>query len=445
MKKEAFASLSLAIPIILGEIAQVSLHLIDTAMVGQLSYKHLGAAALTNNIVHIPFILGIGLTIAVAQMTSLYQGRNDHKNVSHYFFNGLFIVSIASILIAGGLDFGKGIMFHMKQDEEVIQLAMPYFRIVSWSLIPALLFFGLKQFTDGLQYTKTAMILAILALPINVFLNWLLIFGHWGFPRMELIGAGWATFITRVLIFLILLAIILFHPLYRKYKRISPRAWHLNRKTIKDLLGIGVPSSFQLTMEAGAFAISGILIGTISAMALAAHQIALSISSFTFVISMGLSQAISIRTSHAYSQENWKKVRLIGFSGFRMVLIYGIIAGISILSFRYPLAKLFTENQEVIALATYLLILSAIFQVPDTTQVNSAGMLRGIKDVKVPTYFVAIAYWVLGIPLGALLAFYFGRGAEGVWIGLIIGLTFSSILLSQRFMYRVNKELSQNK
>lgn len=439
MKKEITASLKLAYPIILGELAQVALHLIDSAMVGQVSYYHLGASALANNIIHIPFIMGMGLTIAVAQMTSLYQGKHDHKNVSHYFFNGMFIILLAALFIATALLFGKNLVYNMKQDIAVATLAEPYFKIIAWSLIPALLFFGLKQFTDGLQYTKTAMALSLFALPLNVFLNWLLIYGNWGFPRLELVGAGIGTLLTRVIVFVLLLLLILYHPLYKKYKLIAPRAWKLNKKTMRDILGIGVPSSFQLTMEAGAFAISGLIIGSISAISLASHQIALSISSFTFMASVGLSQALSIRTSNAYSQNNWKKVGLIGKSGLYLTTLYGVFCALVFLFFRYPLSNLFTQNEEVLQLAGYLLILSAIFQVPDTIQVNSSGLLRGIKDVKVPSFIVAMAYWVIGIPLGILLAFKFNMGAQGIWVGLIIGLTISSIFLTRRFQRTVKR------
>lgn len=439
MKKEITASLKLAYPIILGELAQVALHLIDSAMVGQVSYYHLGASALANNIIHIPFIMGMGLTIAIAQMTSLYQGRHDHKNVSHYFFNGMFIILLASLIIATSLLFGKDLVYNMKQDIKVATLAEPYFKIIAWSLIPALLFFGLKQFTDGLQYTKTAMALSLFALPLNVFLNWLLIYGNWGFPRLELIGAGIGTLLTRVIIFVLLLILVLYHPLYKKYKLIAPRAWKLSKKTMRDILSIGIPSSFQLTMEAGAFAISGLIIGSISAISLASHQIALSISSFTFMASVGLSQALSIRTSNAYSQNNWVKVGIIGKSGLYLTALYGIFCALIFLFFRFPLSSMFTQNEEVLQLAGYLLILSAIFQVPDTIQVNSSGLLRGIKDVKVPSFIVAMAYWVIGIPLGVLLAFKFNMGAQGIWIGLIIGLTISSIFLTRRFFNTINR------
>ena len=193
-------------------------------------------------------------------------------------------------------------------------LALPYLQIMGWSVIPMLLFLALKQFTDGLEYTKTAMILSLSAIPLNVFLNCLLIYGNWGFPRMELMGAGWGTLITRILIFIVLGLIVLYHKTFRKYVAVRSRVWKLKWPTMKELLHIGIPSSFQITMEAGAFAVSGILIGTIGAVEQAAHQIALSMASLTFMVSMGLSQAGSIRTSNAFGRNdqnairiNWKK------------------------------------------------------------------------------------------------------------------------------------------
>src|SRR5690554_5053297 len=231
---EARKTLKLAVPVILGEIAQIELHLIDTAMVGALSYKHLGAAALVMSVLNIPFVFGIGITIAIAQMTSLAHGKHDGKLVSHYFYNGFFLCAIASILIVLGMEFGKNIIFHLNQDPEVALLASPYLRIMTWSLIPTILFFALKQFTDGLEFTKTAMILAVLALPLNVFLNWVMIFGNLGFPRMELIGAGYATLITRILIFLILGIIILNHSLFRKYIAVRSNQWKIRWATMKE-------------------------------------------------------------------------------------------------------------------------------------------------------------------------------------------------------------------
>lgn len=430
---EARKTLKLAIPIILGELAQMSLGIIDTAMVGSISYKHLAAAALVMSVMNIPFVFGIGITISVAQMVSMAHGRFDAKQVSHYLYNGFWLCVIAAIAISFGLEMSKNILYHLKQDPEVVAFAVPYFQIMAWSVIPMLLFLALKQFTDGLEFTKTAMLLSLLALPINVFLNWIMIFGNLGFPKMDLVGAGIATLITRTLIFFVLGWIILSHSSFRKYVAVRKKVWQIKWQTQKELLNIGLPSSFQITMEAGAFAISGIIIGTISAVDQAAHQIALSIASLTFMVSMGLSQAGSIRASNNYGRKDWTTISWIGKSTLITALIYGTTCAIGFSLFRHQLPLIFNKNQQVVELSAYLLLFAAVFQISDSVQAICAGLLRGIKDVKVPTYFIAIAYWIIGIPFGYYLAFYQGMGAAGIWVGFIIGLTLSAIFLTIRF------------
>jgi MATE family multidrug resistance protein len=430
---------TLAFPIILGEVAQMSLGIIDTAMVGAVSYKQLAAAALVMSVINIPYVFGIGITISVSQMVSMAHGRRDGKLVSHYLYNGFWLCAISAVIISLAIELSKNILFHLDQDPTVARLALPYLQIMGWSVIPMLLFLALKQFTDGLERTKTAMILSLSAIPINVFLNWLLIYGNWGFPRMELTGAGWATFITRVLIFIVLGLIVLYHRTFRRYVAVRSIVWKLRWQTIKELLEIGIPSSFQITMEAGAFAISGILIGTIGAVEQAAHQIALSLASLTFMVSMGLSQASSIRTSNTFGRKDWPLISEIGKSTLVMALIYGTFCAAIFILFRYQLPYVFNDDKEVVSMAAYLLLFAALFQISDSTQSISAGLLRGIKDVKIPTFFIAIAYWAIGIPVGCLLAFYYNMGAAGIWMGFITGLTFSAAFLSFRFRKMVRR------
>jgi MATE family multidrug resistance protein len=193
LRSEANKTAKLAYPIILGELAQMALGIIDTAMVGAVSYKHLAASSLVQSVIIIPFVLGIGITISVSQLVSQSHGQRDGQQVSHYLYNGFWLSAITALVISLSLEFGQNILFHLNQDPEVAMLAVPYLQIIGWSIIPMLLFMALKQFTDGLEFTKTAMILSLLALPINVLLNWIMIFGNWGFPRLELVGAGWGT------------------------------------------------------------------------------------------------------------------------------------------------------------------------------------------------------------------------------------------------------------
>ena len=438
---QAKKTLNLAFPIILGEVAQMMLGIIDTAMVGAVGYKQLAAAALVMSVMNIPFVFGIGITISVSQMVSMAHGRRDGKLVSHYLFNGFWLCAISAVIISLGIELSKNILFHLDQDPEVARLALPYLQIMGWSVIPMLLFLALKQFTDGLEFTKTAMILSLSALPINIFLNWLLIYGNWGFPRLELVGAGWGTLITRILIFIVLGLIVLYHGTFKRYVAVRSIEWKIKWRTIKELLHIGIPSSFQITMEAGAFAVSGILIGTIGAVEQAAHQIALSLASLTFMVSMGLSQAGSIRTSNAFGRNNRNEIWLIGKSTIIMALIYGTFCAVIFILFRRQLPYLFNDDKEVVSMAAYLLLFAALFQISDSTQSISAGLLRGIKDVKVPTFFIAIAYWAVGLPVGCLLAFYFKMGAAGIWTGFIVGLTISAAFLSLRFKKMAGKNI----
>jgi len=445
MRAEASNTIRLAIPIIIGELAQMALHIIDTAMVGAISYKQLAAAALVINAMNIPFVIGIGMTISVSQMVSMAHGRRDSQLVSHYLFNGFILCTVTAILISLTLVFGKNILLHLGQDPEVVSLALPFMQLMGLSIIPMLLFMTLKQFTDGLEFTRTAMLISLLGMPVNIFLNWLLIYGNWGFPRLELIGAGWSTLITRSLMFVVLGLVILKHATFRKYIAVSRSQWKLRKQTLKELLYIGVPSSLQIGMEAGAFAVSGIIIGTIGAVAQAAHQIALSCASFTFMVSMGLAQAGSIRVSNAFGRNDWPKISAIGKSTLVVALLYGCFCAICFAVFRNQLPKIFNDNIDVLQMAGMLIIFAALFQISDSTQAIGAGLLRGIKDVKYPTVMIAVAYWVIGLPAGYLLAFVFNMGASGIWLGLIIGLTLASLFLINRFLKmakRNNERLS---
>lgn len=426
-------TLKLAYPVILGQLAQMILGVIDMAMVGAVGYKELAAAALVNSVVNIPFVLGIGVTISVSQLVSMANGQRNGFLVSHYLFNGFILSGVTAILIALGLTFGRNILFHLGQDPEVAALAVPYLQLMGISVIPMLLFMALKQFTDGLEYTKTAMIISLTAIPLNFFLNWLLIFGHFGFPRLELVGAGLGTLISRIIVFIALIIVVLRHKLFRKYIIIGKRQWFLNRKTWKDLLYIGIPSSLQVGMESGAFAVSAILIGTIGAREQAAHQIAMSMVALTFMVSLGLSQAGSIRVSNSFGRRDLPLLRLIGKTTFITALIYGALCAIGLIAFRSYIPYMFTQDAAVIEITLGLLLLAGIFQISDSTQAVSSGLLRGVKDVRIPTLYIAIAYWVVGLPLGSLLTFYFDMGAAGIWVGFIAGLTVSAILLSLRF------------
>ena len=304
---------------------------------------------------------------------------------------------------------------------------------MGWSTIPMIMFISLKQFTDGLERTRTAMLLSLSALPVNIFINWLLIYGNWGFPRLELRGAGLGTLITRVIIVIVFIIVLQKHSMFSKYIAVRKNQWKLQWQTIKELLHIGIPSSIQVAMESGAFAVSGIIIGTLGAVQLASHQIAIGCASVAFMISWGLAQGGSIRVSNAWGRNNWRDISIIGRSTLLSGLLYGIFGAIIFICFRNILPRAFNTNGAVLALSSVLMVYAAVFQISDATQAIGASLLRGIKDVKIPTVYIGIAYWAVGIPLGCLMAFTFKMGAVGMWIGFLGGLLFFPVFLTRGF------------
>jgi len=434
MKQEAFRTIRLALPIIVGNLAQIALGTLDSAMVGAIDYKQLAAGSLVINMLGIPYVICIGMTMSVSPIVAAANGQHDHKKVSHFLYNGFILCSLIAVLVALLVEFGSPLVFHIGQDPEVARLAYPYLRIMGWSTIPMIMFLALIQFADGLEHTEVAMILSLVTLPVNAFLNWLLIYGNWGFPRMEIVGAGVGTLVTRTLVLLILVSVIVFHRHFKKYVLVRRSTWQVTWKSLGALLRIGIPSSMQYGMEAGAFAISGLMVGTIGATEQAAHQIALNTAATAFMVSLGLSQGGAIRVSNAWGRSDLSGVRRIGLSTLFTALIYGGICAVCFIAFRHLLPYAFTDNLPVVQLASGLMLLAAFFQISDSVQATCVGLLRGIRDVNIPTAFVAVAYWVIGIPCGYFLAFHAGWGAYGIWTGFVIGLTLSAVLLTGRFI-----------
>ena len=434
MFKEFLKTLRIAVPLIISNVSQMALGLIDSAMIGPIDYRQLAASSLVINVLAIPMVLGSGMTMAISPLVAMANGRQDINKASKILFNGFLLSTLTALIIVTLIVTTPQLLFHLGQEEIVATFALPYYKIMTWSMIPMLMFLAAKQFSDGLEITKTAMVLSLSSLPLNAFLNWVLIYGNLGAPRLELFGTGVATLITRVIIAAIMILVILRHRVYKPYLAIRHKAWKVSGKTWKELLQIGIPSSMQYGMESAAFSVSGIMIGWLGATAQAAHQIALNIASTTFMASLGLSLAGSIRVANAYGRKDRLQMRSIGTSTMAGGLAYGIFCAVFFIVLKDYLPFIFTNNPGVAAISSTLLVLGAFFQISDATQAIGVGLLRGIRDVKLPTAFVAIAYWVIGIPVGYYLAFKVNLGASGIWMGFIVGLTVSSILLNARFL-----------
>ncbi len=434
MIKEFSRTFRIALPLIISNISQVGLGLIDSAMIGAVDYRQLAASSLVLNVIAIPQVLGMGMAIAISPMTAIANGQKNTFKASRVLFNGFFLTTSVAVLIALTLIFTNHLLYHLGQDKDVATYAVPFYKLIACSLIPMLMFASVKQFCDGLEFTKTAMTLLVISLPLNAFLNWIFIYGRFGLPRMELSGAGLGTLITRIIIAITLIIVVFRHKLFVPYIALRKKAWKVDVKTCKELLHIGVPTSLQYGLEVAAFSVSGVMIGWLGATSQAAHQIALNLATATFMAAAGLALGGSIRVANAYGRSEKLLLRNIGLSTISGGLIYGLICAISFVIFRNALPKIFTNNAEVASVSSSLLVFAALFQISDATQSIGVGLLRGIKDVKLPTAFVAIAYWLIGIPVGYFLSFQLKMGAAGIWLGFVTGLTTSSILLNTRFL-----------
>lgn len=438
MMMQAFrATLKIAIPLILGNLTQVAYGLIDTAMIGRLGYQELAAASLVSNVVAIPLVIGMGLMIAITPLVAIANGKNDFQKSSHILFNGWVLSIVAGAVLAVTVHLLALYVHHMGQEPAVAALAKNYLIIMGYSLLPMMVFLATKQFTDALQFTKTAMILSLISLPINALLCWVFIYGNLGMPALGIDGAGLATLISRILLAIAMIVVVIKHPLFTQYIQLRKQAWQVKLSTLQEMLKLGIPSSLQYCMEAGAFSISGIMVGWLGAVQQASHQVALNCASTTFMASLGFSMAGSIRVSDAYGRGNAQAIAAIGKSTAIGGLLYGAFSGLLLIALGKYLPYIFTQDAAVVTTSTMLLFYAAVFQISDATQAIGVGLCRGIKDVVRPTIYVAIAYWVIGIPVGYILAFTYNMGAAGIWIGLVVGLSVSSILLNHRFFKNI--------
>jgi MATE family multidrug resistance protein len=370
-------------------------------------------------------------------LIAIANAQNLQQKATHILFNGWALSIMAGILLAVAVHIIAYFLTNMGQDREVAHLAKNYLIIMGYSLIPMMLFIASKHFSDGLQFTKTAMILSILSLPLNAFLCWLFIYGHWGISAMGINGAGLATLLSRTILALAMMGVLLRHKIFSIFIQHKKQQWYLSTKTFKEILRLGIPGSLQYCMEAGAFSVSGIMVGWLGAVQQAAHQVALNCASATFMVALGFSLAASIRVSTAYGKKDAGLLFNIGKSTVAGGLAFGAIAAAVLISTGSYLPYIFSNNLLVIKSASILLIFAAIFQVSDATQAIGVGLCRGVKDVVNPTIYIAVAYWIIGIPTGYILAFHYQMGAAGIWIGLVTGLSVSSILLNIRFFSNV--------
>lgn len=431
--KEHFkATIAIALPVMISQLGQVSVGVADSMMVGRLGALPLASASLANSIFFVIMMFGLGISMGITPLVSMAEGKGKIKRISNLFGHGLWINLITAIALTGVvLGLSSGIQL-LGQPEDVVRLAIPYLLVITASLVPFMIFQTFKQFAEGLSQTKQAMYITIFCNGINIFLNWILIWGKFGAPELGLMGAGWATLISRILMPILMGFYILRSRRYDIYS-LSLKLKKLSLPIVSRILNIGIPTGFQFIFEVSAFSAAAIMMGWIGVNALAGHQIALNLASISYMMATGLSTAGMIRVSNMVGRGNQKAVRESGMVVFVLILGFMFVAAMIFVVFRMFLPTLYIDDPEVIATAASLLIVAALFQLSDGVQVAALGVLRGLEDVKIPTLVTLVAYWVLGLPLGYFFAFQLEMGEIGIWYGLLIGLSITAVLLFYRF------------
>ena len=325
-------------------------------------------------------------------------------------------------------------MPYMGQDPTILPYSYSYYKILVISILPFILFFSIRNFSEGIGITKYAMYITIFSNLLNIFLNWVLIFGNLGFPKMGVDGAAIATLISRLVMFISFLFLIFKISPYKDYMKLIRKPL-IDKNKIKDLLKTSIPISFQGLTEVTAFSLSGIMVGWFGKEAMAANQIALTITTFSFMIAQGIGVAATIRVSHQFGEKRFADARKAGFASMHLSVALMGTAGIIYIFTRHYLPLLFTTDAQVAAIASTLLIISAGFQIFDAIQLAGVASLRALKDVKVPLLYSILSYYFVCLPLGYFIGHTLNMGPIGIWVGLMLGLVFASIL----FTYRFNK------
>lgn len=422
----------LAYPVMLSMLGQVMTGVADSVMIGQTGATPLAAASLANVVFILLLTFGIGVSYAITPLVAEADGRKDKHQVIESLRHGFFINLVTGcILVLIGFAMTPTLYF-LNQPVDVVDLTIPYLQIILISIFPTMVFQTFRQFGEGLHRTRMAMIIVITSNLVNIFLNYVLIYGKLGFPALGLNGAGWATLIARTLMGAWMMLYIYYGKSFTGY-RPGFELGNYSRKLINRMLHIGIPAGIQFIFEVSAFGFSAVMMGWLGTTALAAHQIAINLATISYMMTSGLGSAATIRVGSYLGQKNVAMLRRAGYTLMGMGAVLMTFWGIVFIVARYQLPALYIDDRAVIAMAGPLLIVAGLFQLSDGMQVVCIGALRGIQDVKIPSLLIFVAYWIIGLPLGYVLGFHLDYGANGIWIGLLIGLTITAVAMFLRF------------
>jgi MATE family multidrug resistance protein len=430
-------TVNLAVPIALTQLGQIAMMTTDLVLLGRLGERVVAASALAHTILFAAFVLGMGLASAVAPLAAQAFGSRNPRLVRRALRVGLW----ASVMLGAPLSvlqyYGEEMLIALGQQEDAAALAARYLQGLAWSLIPAWWFIALRSFMGAVNRPEPALWIMLAAIPVNAFLAYALIYGAFGFPELDLLGAGLATTVVNVgMCAACIWVAYASHP-FKKY-RVLGNFWRADWPLLRELIAIGAPISGTFLLEYGLFATAALMMGWISTTALAAHQIALTVAAVLFMVPFGISMAATVRVGHAVGRRDAKAARRSGFTAITLGAIFmaGMTVVIVVARDYVPLVFLGSETANAsttLELAATLLVIGSTFFIADGVQTIGAGALRGLNDTRIPLLFSVICFWVIGFSASYRLGFPMGLGAVGIWIGLSIGLAAYALLLVWRF------------
>ncbi|TRX65802.1 MATE family efflux transporter [Carboxylicivirga sp. M1479] len=424
-------NIKLATPVVLAQAGQMLVNVADTVMVGQVGTIPLAAASLANSIFINVMVLGMGISFALTPLVGKAFGAKNKEDCAYWFQQGLYanaIIGVLLSLLAGAIVL---IMPYMGQETAVVEEAIPYYILLVLSILPLQLFNNYKQFAEGLSNTKVAMIITIGGNVLNIALNYVFIYGHFGAPALGVVGAGIGTLVSRILMAVTFMIVSRQISLFNNYRGIHLSKFSMS--AFRRIWKLGLPIGLQSVIEVFAFSLGSIMMGWINAVSMAAHQIVLSMASLTYMMSSGLGSATTIKVSIFRGKKEYPSIKDSAFASLHLVVLFMTIMGILFVSLRYFLPSLFVDELDVIETAAGLMLVAGLFQIFDGIQVVALGILRGLEDVVMPVIGAGIAYWVISLPIGYLTAFTFDAGPVGIWIGYLAGLSSAGVFLLWRF------------
>jgi MATE family multidrug resistance protein len=431
-------NLKLAYPVMLAQLGQVTVSMADTIMVGRVGTTELAASAFANSIFIVIFIFSLGFSLGITPLIGNAFGKKQNKKITVLFQNGLLVNILLSLLLMVLFMPLAPALRWMNQPPDVVEMAIPYFLILMTSALPSAVFFAYRQFGEGIGNTKIAMWITLLGNVVNIFFNYLLIYGKFGFPEMGLIGAGIGTLIARISMAVAFIWVVQKKSIFEPYRRYFSKE-NFQKLACIRLIKTSFPISGQLLVEVLSFSVSAIMVGWINKENLAAHQIALTMASGTFMLALGVASATTIRISHQFGSGHYKATKVAAIAAMHLAVILMSFNAAMFFIFRNQIPMIFSTDPVVIRIAAQLLIVAGFFQIFDGLQIVGLSALRGLADVKAAMYIAAISYIVICLPLAYLFGFPLHLGTVGVWIGLAIGLVIAALAYRARFNYFMKK------